>query len=90
LAHPKRFSQSELSNVLGYKNGQFISNIERGLCSIPLKNLNQVIDILNIDREELMRAMMSDYESILDHYLASSKDVKPNSRLKTQRSGSSN
>ncbi len=84
VAHPKRYSQSELSHVLGYKNGQFISNIERGLCSIPLKSLTQVIDLLNIDRQELMRAMMNDFESTIEHYLENSKDAKPNS--KSQRS----
>ncbi len=37
LQHPKAYSQSELSHLLGYKNGQFISNVERALCNIPLK-----------------------------------------------------
>ena len=35
LQHPKGYSQSELSHLLGYKNGQFISNVERALCNIP-------------------------------------------------------
>lgn len=70
LAHHKKYSQSELSKLLGYKNGQFISNIERGLCSVPLKNLKHLCDILDINKSELKQAMVSDYESTLDSYLA--------------------
>ena len=48
--HPQEFSQSELSHLLGYKNGQFISNVERGLCNIPLKMLGKVCEILPMSR----------------------------------------
>lgn len=67
--HPKKYSQAELSNLLGYKNGQFISNIERGLCSIPLKNIVQVIDILDVPKQEMYDAVMKDFETTIDKYL---------------------
>ena len=44
LTHPKGYSQSELSHLLGYKNGQFISNVERALCNIPLKMLKRKLN----------------------------------------------
>lgn len=28
-------TQAEVAEKLGYENGQFISNIERGMCSLP-------------------------------------------------------
>lgn len=53
INHSKGYSQSELSNLLGYKNGQFISNVERALCNIPLKMLGKVSEILDIPAEDL-------------------------------------
>ena len=67
--HPKAYSQSELSNLLGYKNGQFISNVERALCNIPLKMLGKVSDVLDIDPELLKRAILKDHEETLDNHL---------------------
>lgn len=69
LEHPKGYSQSELSNLLGYKNGQFISNVERALCNIPFKMLVKICDILDIDEKELKAAILKDYEETLDSYL---------------------
>ncbi len=69
LHHPKGYSQSELSNMLGYKNGQFISNVERALCNIPLKMLTRVSEVLNIDPEELKEAILKDQEQTLNNYL---------------------
>lgn len=69
--HPKGYSQSELSSLLGYKNGQFISNVERALCSIPLKMLSKVSEVLNIETEDLKRAILEDQEATLNNYLNS-------------------
>lgn len=70
LSHPQFYSQNQLSKLLGYKNGQFISNVERGLCGIPLKGIAKLIKVLNIDSEELKAAMQKDYEETLDNFLA--------------------
>lgn len=69
LSHPERYSQTQLSKTLGYKNGQFISNLERGLCSIPLKGMVNFLQVLNITEEELKAAILKDYELTLDYYL---------------------
>ena len=69
INHPKNYSQSELSQMLGYKNGQFISNVERALCNIPLKMLNRVSDILSIPPQEIKTAIMEDYEDMLNKHL---------------------
>lgn len=70
LHHPKAYSQSELSHLLGYKNGQFISNVERALCNIPLKMLTRVSEVLNIDPEELKTAILKDHEETLNNHLS--------------------
>ncbi|OFZ22482.1 MAG: hypothetical protein A2202_06760 [Bdellovibrionales bacterium RIFOXYA1_FULL_36_14] len=69
LGHPKGYSQSELSNLLGYKNGQFISNVERALCNVPLKMLRRVTEVLDIPASDLKKAILDDNEKTLDNYL---------------------
>ena len=66
--HPKNYSQSELSQMLGYKNGQFISNVERALCNVPLKMLPKVSTILDISPADLKRAMLEDHQQTLENY----------------------
>jgi hypothetical protein len=69
LQHPKKLSQVELSNLLGYKNGQFVSNVERGICAIPLKALGDLVRILNIPQNDLVKAMVRDYEETIINHL---------------------
>lgn len=69
LQHPKGYSQSELSHLLGYKNGQFISNVERALCNIPLKMLVKVSDVLDINPVDLKAAILQDHDETLNNYL---------------------
>jgi transcriptional regulator with XRE-family HTH domain len=76
MNHPKGYSQSELSHLLGYKNGQFISNVERALCNIPLKMLRKVSEVLDITAEELKTAILKDQEETLNNYLYNIKPIK--------------
>lgn len=76
MNHPRGYSQSELSHLLGYKNGQFISNVERALCNIPLKMLKRVSEVLDITADELKGAILKDQEETLNNYLYNSKPSK--------------
>ena len=76
MNHTKGYSQSELSHLLGYKNGQFISNVERALCNIPLKMLRKVSEVLDIPSEELKASILKDQEETLNNYLYNLKTVK--------------
>ena len=60
------YSQEELSKKMGYKNGQFVSNCERGICSIPLKKLKLAADLLAMPFEEIKEAVLKDYEQRID------------------------
>jgi len=73
--HAKGYSQSELSHLLGYKNGQFISNVERALCNIPLKMLGRVAEILDIPHNDLRDAILKDHENTLNNYLQNGSGV---------------
>jgi transcriptional regulator with XRE-family HTH domain len=86
MNHPKGYSQSELSHLLGYKNGQFISNVERALCNIPLKMLKKVSEVLDIPAEDLKAAILRDQEETLNNYLY---NLKPSKKEKVHSSSSS-
>lgn len=68
IGHPKNYSQSDLSLLLGYKNDQFISNVERGLCNVPLKMMKKISEVLDINPEELKAAILKDHEETLTNY----------------------
>lgn len=56
-----KLSQDKLSYLLGYKHGQMISNVERGLAGLPNHNIPKVVTILDIPEEIIVSAMVSDY-----------------------------
>ena len=55
-----RVSQLSIGIELGYKNQQFISNVERGQCSVPLKVAPQLARILHIPKEKIYHAFIMD------------------------------
>ena len=67
----KPMSQSQLSEIMGYRNGQFISNVERGLCSVPLYKLKVLCEALNIPEEAIQEAMVADFRDDIKHSLQS-------------------
>lgn len=58
-------TQADVANKLGYSTPQFISNIERGLCSPPLKNLKVLVRLYKIPVDEIMRLILREQETIL-------------------------
>ena len=74
----KNYSQLELSQAIGYSNGQFISNVERGLCSIPLNNIKRLCGVLNIPDEIIKLALINDYTADITEKL----NVQTNTRTK--------
>lgn len=61
----KNLTQEQLAVVLGYKNGQFISNVERGLSSISAKAIPVLWDKLGVSKLRVVNAMVKDYEANL-------------------------
>lgn len=68
----KGISQTFLSRELGYKNGQFVSNIERGICSIPFEKILTLSTLLGIDPTLIKEAVMKDYSLAIDSYIRKS------------------
>lgn len=77
VGHPKNYSQSDLSLLLGYKNGQFISNVERGLCNVPLKMMKKISEVLDITHDELKAAILKDTEETLSNYFNTTAKKTP-------------
>ena len=83
INHPKNYSQSDLSLLLGYKNGQFISNVERGLCNVPLKMMKKISDVLDIPADDIKSAILKDHEETLTNYFNKSPPIKKSSTKET-------
>lgn len=78
-------TQSDVAQKLGYTSPQFISNIERGLCSAPVKHLKDFAKMYNLDTEELIRLLLAEHESQLRGALGvgSDKEKRGNSSAGT-------
>jgi len=76
INHPKNYSQSDLSLLLGYKNGQFISNVERGLCNVPLKMMKKISEVLDIMPEDIKTAILKDHEETLTNFFNKAQPKK--------------
>ena len=55
------YSQAELAHLMGFC-AQLISNVERGLASIPAKHIVSVSDLLGIPYDDVIQAILNDYE----------------------------
>lgn len=69
------YSQEALSKALGYANGQFISNVERGLCSIPLKHVVPLRQVLGVEAHQITKALLKDYEQTIQNYTVTGEEV---------------
>jgi len=58
-------TQNELSLAMGYSKGQFISNVERGTCSIPNYQIPVVAKKLKVSKREIKEALVADFSESL-------------------------
>ena len=66
--HQENYSQAELANLLGLKSDYLISNIEQAACSVPLKSMSKLSEVLDINPEIVREAILRDYQESLDRY----------------------
>lgn len=59
------FTQTELSQSLKV-HVQFVSNWERGLCAPPSHCFHHLIDVLDLNREHIVNAMVSDSKRAIE------------------------
>lgn len=54
-------SQSKLGKIFRHKNGQFVSNVERGVCGWPLKDAKKLTKVLYISQTIFADALVKDF-----------------------------
>lgn len=62
----KGLTQAALAWRLGYSTPQFISNIERGVCRIPISKFRATCKILGIKVEDLIALRVKETEERLN------------------------
>lgn len=61
-----KLTQTELAAMLGDVHVQFVSNWERGLCAPPNHCFEDLIEILDLNREKLVKVMLEDSKTIIE------------------------
>lgn len=58
-------SQSEVGDRLGYGSAQFISNIERGVASLPAEKIMPISRLFKLDVDVIIDAKADDEKAML-------------------------
>lgn len=53
-------TQLQMALEMGFTNGQYISNVERGLCSWPIKRCAQLAQILRTPKSEIINMLKTE------------------------------
>lgn len=77
LYHPHKYSQKDLSALLGLKNTLTLEKIERAERHVPLKMMASLSATLNISEEEFIEAAMKDYAAFVDNYFEQQFELQP-------------
>lgn len=68
IQHPNKYSQKDLTALLGLKNTIVVERIEKAERPVPLKIMTSLSSVLNISDEEFMEAAMKDYEAFVEDF----------------------
>jgi len=72
--HQLGLSQNDIAKMIGFSSsGQFVSNVERGLCSIPFRKIKTTAHILEIEPSELIEAILNDERLFMNQIVAGSE-----------------
>lgn len=66
--HPKRYSQDELSALLGFKCNTLIARVEDAQKHVPFKVMPKITKILDIKQDDFIKAALKDHEESLDKF----------------------
>jgi len=74
-------TQLEVAEALNYSTAQFISNMERGLCSLPLEKLSKLVKLYHISPKALVRVLMNQQKELIESHIYNNKrKVKSHSK----------
>ncbi len=61
----KKLTQKDLANFLGFSE-QLISNWENAKQALPLKHITKMSEILGIEKDQIKKAYLMDFEEVLN------------------------
>lgn len=62
----KGLSQTEFSRILGLKQAQYISNVERNLCGMSMKYIHRFSKTFHISMDTIKNAYQEDFRDFMD------------------------
>lgn len=62
-------SQNKVGRLLGYSNGQIVSNWEREECHPPLRQLKEIARLYQIENRELLHRLVQEHEKVIEQKL---------------------
>lgn len=71
-----KLTQRKLASSLGNMNSQFVSNWERGLCAPPSHCFQKLIDMLKLNRDNLVKIMLEDSRMVIEAKVYKKKSKK--------------
>lgn len=80
LRQDRNLTQRAVSVELGYTGPQLISNIERGVCSVPDKLLGSFIRLYKVDEEEFISRATLAQENIIRSAVYSTLELEERKR----------
>lgn len=66
--HHKNYSKEDLSALMGLKSESLITKIEEANCSVPLKSMSKLSQVLDISPDDFKDAILKDHEESLERY----------------------
>ncbi len=73
-------TQSQIAETLGLESPQFISNIERGKCAIPMHVMRQLIKEYKLDRSQFFEFISEVHMNYFKRSLGATKKASKMSR----------
>lgn len=58
-------TQAQVAEALGYKSGQFISNVEAGRCRFPGEQLGKIRNLYGLKMSALLDLVMAEEEEVI-------------------------
>jgi transcriptional regulator with XRE-family HTH domain len=76
----KGLTQADLAKALGYTTPQFVSNWENERSSPPLDAVAKLVDILDIQKDEIITIMLDETRQTLESHLSKRRQVRASYR----------
>lgn len=74
-------TQADVSKFFRFASPQFVSNVERGIASFPIKHANRLAGLLKITTDAIIEAKLADEKVLMQRAVKRGNSKKRVSRL---------